>query len=417
MSRLFVALLGIATAACGAPPPSLVVVTLDTLRRDHVGAYAPGVELTPALDALAARGLVFDAAYTTMPTTGPAHVSLFTGLLPSEHGSRENGEPMDERHAGREAGELLRRRGYVTAAFVTSTLAGPRLTGLRGFEFYEGVRGVLRPGSNAVESALAWLGAEHRRPVFLWVHLYDSHAPYGDADEKRRSFPLDPDLYGWVDRERLADPEVRALLRARYADGVRTADAALARLVDGLASHFETPPYLFVASDHGEALDEQLEARGYAHDHGEFLDPEAVRIALVATGPGVAPGRSTAPVSIRDLYTTLLEAGGVHDPRAAAEGRRNLLGPQDPERTILVERRRLGLQAPEVVHRHALAAFDARGGLVLAEDGSVTLEFGQGAAVRLLAPSRRHLASLAREAAPEFDPETRETLRSLGYAD
>jgi arylsulfatase A-like enzyme len=410
-------LLLVAAAACGAPPPSLVVVTLDTLRRDHVGAYAPGTTLTPALDALAARGLVFDAAYTTMPTTGPAHISLFTGLLPSEHGSRENGEPMHERHAGRELGELLRRRGYVTAAFVTSKLAARRATGLRGFELYEGVPGVLRPGADAVESALAWLRAEQRRPVFLWVHLYDSHAPYGSPDEKRRGYPLDPDLHGWVDPERFATPEARARMRARYADGVRAADAALGRLVDGLGSRFETPPYLFVVSDHGEALDEQLEARGYAYDHGEFLDPEAVALALVATGPGVAPGRPQAPVSIRDLYTTLLEAGGVRDPRAQAEGRRNLLGPQDPGRTILVERRRLGLGTPERVRAHALGAFDARGGLVLAEDGSVTLEIGAGAAERLATPARRHLASVVAGSAPEFDPETREALRSLGYAD
>jgi arylsulfatase A-like enzyme len=90
-------------ACAGEPPPSILLVTLDTLRRDHVGAYGSTMGLTRELDAFAANALVHDAAYTTMPTTGPAHASLFTGLLPSEHGSLQNGRHLSREHAKREA--------------------------------------------------------------------------------------------------------------------------------------------------------------------------------------------------------------------------------------------------------------------------------------------------------------------------
>ena len=90
-------LLGLVLVGCRAPSPSILLVTLDTVRRDHVGSYGAESGLTPSLDALASGGLVHDAAYTTMPTTGPAHVSLFTGLYPSDHGVRRNGDPLSER--------------------------------------------------------------------------------------------------------------------------------------------------------------------------------------------------------------------------------------------------------------------------------------------------------------------------------
>jgi arylsulfatase A-like enzyme len=125
----------LAPACVGAPAdPSILLVTIDTLRRDHVGAYGDERGLTPNLDALAATGLVHERAYTTMPTTGPAHLSVFTGLYPSELGARRNGEPLPSRFAPRELAKRLRERGYTTAAFVTARLIANKHTGLRGFE-------------------------------------------------------------------------------------------------------------------------------------------------------------------------------------------------------------------------------------------------------------------------------------------
>ena len=131
----------------------------------------------------------------------------------------------------------------------------------------------------------------------------------------------------------------------------------------------------FVA-DHGEALDEHLDARGYAYDHGEFLDPEVVRIPLLLAGPGIAPGRSTQTVSIRDVYTAILEAAGIGDPTAAQEGRRDLQRPSDATRAVGIERRAIGesdRNAVSFFRFHAGAAAEGRRLVVVGEDGGATL--------------------------------------------
>lgn len=426
------ALLGLALAGCGAPSPSILLVTLDTVRRDHVGAYGAESGLTPSLDALAAEGLVHDAAYTTMPTTAPAHLSLFTGLYPSEHGVRRNGDPLASpvasrfasRFASQELALRLRTRGYTTAAFVTSRLMSSRATGLRGFEIYDAPTGVLRTGEAAARAALAWLRSERGRPVFLFVHLYDAHAPYGSADEKRRSFPVEASAYGWIDDGvRYATESERGAMAARYARGVRSADAALGRLIAGAREILKAPPLVIALSDHGETLAERLADRGYAYDHGEFLDLETVAIPLILAGPGVEAGRSRGAASIRDLYTTLLAAAGIEDPEAQASDRRDLRRRSAVRRLVGIERRSFGLRIREPVRAHGAAASDGTRLLILADDGSLTSGTGEsgsgdteGAAADLMATARDRLHRTGRASAP-LDPETREALHELGYAE
>jgi arylsulfatase A-like enzyme len=236
-------LAALALLACAEPPPSIVLATLDTVRCDHLGLYGGPPELSPHLDALGARGLVHDSAYTTMPTTGPAHLSIFTGLHPSEHGSLANAEPVGSEHRPRELAGRLRERGYATGLCNQPALQ-PRATGLSASR--STTAGLLRPGEDAVRSALAWLDAEQRRPVFLWVHLFDAHSPYGTADEKGRSFPVEPGRYGWVDRD-LYDPAERERTERRYARGIRDTDAALGALLEGIAGRIEPPPLVVVA--------------------------------------------------------------------------------------------------------------------------------------------------------------------------
>jgi arylsulfatase A-like enzyme len=401
--------------------PSLVLVTLDTVRADHVGAYGDARGLTPALDALARAGIVHDSAWTPMPTTGPAHLSLFTGLAPHEHGADRNGVPLDPALRPRELAARLRDHGYATAAFVTSRVLDRAATGLDGFEIYDGAGGALRPGRDAVAAALRWLAAERRRPVLLWVHLYDAHAPYGSADEKRRNLPLRPGAYGWVDGARYADPAERARMADAYAAGVRDADAALGELLAGVAKRLPSPPLIAVAADHGEALAERLEARGYAFDHGEFLDVEQTRVPLVLAGPGVTPGRSPGAVSLRDLYGTLLAAAGAID-EAEGAGWRDLREPSQGERIVTVERR--GFDAVPDRHAAALraqaaAAADGRTFVLVGEDGEPTPNGGEDPPAALVEAARsaavRAGARAGRSGAP-IDPATREALEALGYA-
>jgi arylsulfatase A-like enzyme len=411
--------------ACGSgsPGPSIVVVTLDTLRRDHVGAYGGERGLTPHFDALARDGMVFEVAYTTMPTTSPAHASLMTGLEPFRHGVRRNGAALPPPLRARVLAERLRGAGYATAAFVTTRLLQESATGFRGFDRYVAPKEDLWSGSSAAAAALGWLEEEPRRPFFLWLHIYDPHAPYGDADDKRRNFPVNPGIYGFVDPAHFAD-EDRSRMAALYAKGVRAADAALGELLEGVKAH---DPLILVVADHGESLDESLEARGYAYDHGEFLEDHEVRIPLVIAGPGVTPGRSSAVVSIRDLYTTLLEAAGVGDSEAKSEGRRDLRRATAERRFVAVERRlvgrgearRMDAGRRELLRLHALAMTDGNSTVMLDVAGRVSSS--APSPPQLLEAARRQWSAIdaaARAASPiRLDASTREALRALGYAD
>jgi arylsulfatase A-like enzyme len=425
--RWIAAALWLATAACGQPPPDLVLVTLDTLRADHVGPRGVrGESLTPHLDALAARGRVFEHAFTTMPTTAPAHASMLTGLHPREHGIERNGDRGTPEALG--AASLQRRlgdHGYSTGAFVTSHVFGGDAMGLGGFDVFDQAPGALRPGADAVAAALAWL-EDATRPFFLWVHLYDSHSPYGPAKRKPAHYPVDHARYGWVDRSHYADPAARAEMAELYAAGVQEADAALGVLLAGL-ERSGSSPLLLVTSDHGELLGERLDEAGFAYGHGSLLGDESLRVPMVLAGPGVSAGRIAVPVSVRDVYTTLLVAAGLPDPGAEVAGRFDLLGTLPSRRVVGAERRaftatdrlkrEIGEDAYAHVRANAVAVSDGDQLLVLGEDGTPTVAGNAPASLRAAGEAALLAQRAARAARPEgeLDDATRARLRALGY--
>ncbi len=211
----------------------------------------------------------------------------------------------------------------------------------------------------------------------------------------------------------------------RYAAGVRAADAALGKLLAEVRRQLHDPVVAVVA-DHGEALDEHLDARGYAYDHGEFLDDAEIRIALVLAGPGVAAGRSGTAVSIRDLYTTLLAVAGIEDADASAADRRDLRQPVAEPRTARIERRivaplelaNFGPAARARIETHAVAASDGGRTVIVGEDGSLTTR-PQPEAPELVAAARGYLRAVRGEpdvaGSEALDPALREALESLGY--
>lgn len=406
------------------PGPSVLLVTLDTVRADHVGAYGAPRGVTPYLDALAREGIVHEAAFTTMPTTGPAHLSLFTGLAPRRHGADRNGMPLDPSLRDLEVAGRLRDAGYATGAFVSTHLLNNDLMHLEGFEVYDGVPDVIRPGRDAVAAALRWLDGEKRRPVFLWVHLYDAHAPYGTADEKRRELPLRASDYGWIDASHYATADARNQRREAYRRGVQEADTALGRIVAGARSRIAGPLLVAVVADHGEALDEWMDSRRYAFDHGEFLDVDQIRIPLVLAGEGVVPGRSAGAVSISDLYGTLLAAAGVEDLDPADAASRDLRLASQAPRTVIAERRAYDHRdagpdaaATAALRAQSVAAMDGRALVVVGEDGAVSIgDAGADALAESARTALRELPQQRSEASAELDPATRDALRSLGYA-
>jgi arylsulfatase A-like enzyme len=437
MRRSLALALALASFALGCGSrPDIVLVTLDTLRRDHVGAYGwklPGTSPTPQLDALAQRARVFEGALTTMPTTAPAHASLFTGLHPRDHGVLRNGDRVSaELAAARGLPRQLRGAGYRVAAFVTSDVFGSEAIGLGGFEPYDAPGKGLRPGRDAVAAAFAWLDQVAQgedKPLFLWVHLYDPHSPYGAEAEKVGHYPVDLQAYGWVDRARYRDKQARIAMATAYAGGVRDADAALGQLLDGIAQR-GMDPLVLVAADHGEFMAEHLDRLGFAYGHGSILGPEVLWIPLLVAGPGIEPARVRGAASIVDLYGTILEVAGVGDPAAAREGRHDLRNDPPPGRVVdaarrlfdPAERRHRGVDAAALRHirSRAVAASDGSALVVAGADGKPA-DPKAPAPEALVAAAKRALAAQrageARRKQAALDPATKQKLEALGYVE
>ena len=284
-----------ALAGCGqgdAPrKPNLLLVTLDTVRADHLGCYGDREAVTPWLDRLAGEGLRFADAASTVPLTLPSHTSLLSGLLPPHHGLRNNG--LGALPAGTATlATLLVAQGYRTGAFIGAFVLDHRFGLARGFEVYDDEiprdpkAGVSleaeRPGSEVVDRALAWLehpAGEDRRPFFLWVHLYDAHAPY-----------VPPPAWGARHPGRPYDAEISAV------------DEQVGRLLTALDRRgLARTTVVAVAADHGEGLGEHGELT-----HGLLLYEPTLRVPLVLRAPGrLAPRVVRTPVSLVDLAPTL----------------------------------------------------------------------------------------------------------------
>jgi arylsulfatase A-like enzyme len=286
-------------AAALSSQPNVLLVTIDTLRADHLGCYGATLGATTHLDALAAQGVRFEHAVSPVPLTRPAHTSLLTGLYPWEHGVRDNLPAKLDGSIPTIASEL-RARGYDTAAFVGSFLLG-RGSGLeRGFATFEDGAGPAgakdrvgataeRRASEVAAGALQYL--EHAKPpFFLWAHFYDPHAPYEPPEPFAKRFAGNP----YAGEIAYVDSEVGAILD----------------LLDerGLASS----TLVLVTADHGEGLGDHGE-----DEHGVLVYEETIHVPLVLRYPGTT-ARGTVerePVSLVDVAPTLLAAAGIEQDR------------------------------------------------------------------------------------------------------
>ncbi len=284
-------------------PRNLLLVTIDTLRADHLGSFGYAEAQTPRLDALARGGLRFARATTVMPLTLPAHSSLMTGTFPAWHGVRDNGGfyLADDQVT---LAETLRDRGYRTGGFVSSFVLDHRWGISQGFERYfddfdldkfgdaPGMDVIQRPGSETVDQALSWIGGEPDKPFFAWVHLYDPHTPYEAPEPFRSRFP-------------------RTMVGAYDAE-IASSDSQVGRLLDALQSAGRLDDTLvIVTGDHGEMLGEHGE-----QSHGFFIYDAATHIPVIVSGPGVPVREVPDQIRIVDLMPTALELLRVAGPKA-----------------------------------------------------------------------------------------------------
>jgi choline-sulfatase len=279
--------------------PDVYLVTIDTLRADHVHCYGYERIQTPALDGLAEHGIRFAQAFTPSPITNTSHTSILTGLLPSAHGVTDFARPLVPTHPT--WAEFLKKSGYQTAAFIGAVILDSKALapGLdRGFDFYDNFPEhpqtksrwgrVERRGLEVVQRAEAWRDAHPRGPHFVWIHLYDPHDPYEP-----------PPLYSKLYKDRLYDGEIAY------------ADSALANFVEHLKKHgWYENSLIIVVGDHGEGLGEHHE-----QTHGIFLYDSTLHVPLIIKLPTRSSG-SVIQSQVRtiDLLPTVLDLLNISRP-------------------------------------------------------------------------------------------------------
>jgi choline-sulfatase len=292
--------------AAPSQPTSVLLITVDTLRADHVGCYGARNVKTPAMDALAAGGTRFDNALTCVPITVPSHAAILSGTLPLWNGVRDFTSPPLRSNVGLLA-EAFKRHGYTTAAFVSAFVLDSSWGFSRGFDTYDdqfdphqfetrNPGNVQRRGAETVDRLLDWFRTHEpggaSSPFFVWLHLYDPHSPYDP-----------PEPYSAQYKGHLYDGEIA------YTDG------QIGRLFDYLRQTGRYDSSLIVLlSDHGESLGEHGE-----DEHGFFIYRSTLQVPFIVKLPrsraGAEVGREIkAPVSTVDVAPTLLELAHLQDP-------------------------------------------------------------------------------------------------------
>ena len=285
MKRVFflaAAVVSLCVAAGGqAPPPNILLITIDTVRADHLGAYGYAKGATPTLDRLAREGVRFADATSQAPLTGPAHAALLTGQYPARLGVRDNATTPIPADANTIA-ELFKSKGYRTGGFVGAFILGPEYGFAQGFDTYDATFALFaadsklqaqRRGGEVVDDALKWLRAGPQ-PFFAWVHLYDAHVPYEPPPPFRTRFATAP-----------------------YDGEIAYVDACIARLVTALelSGQLERTAIAVIA-DHGEGLGDHGEA-----EHGLFLYESVLHVPWILRLPRHESAGTVVKTQVRSI--------------------------------------------------------------------------------------------------------------------
>lgn len=269
--------------------PNVVVITIDTLRADHLGCYGYKQIRTPAIDSLAAESVLFEHAYTVVPVTLPSHSAMFTGTYPPFSGMHDFSANVLSRQQPTLA-TVLKQNGYATGAVVGSAVLDSRFGLNQGFDFYydhfdfsrlqeSNLDEMERPGNIVADEALAWLAQNYKKTFFLWMHLYDPHFPYR---------PPPP-----YDKQYVSQP---------YDGEIAFADAQVGRILDFLkAKGISSNTLVVLAGDHGEGLGEHGEKT-----HGFFIYNSTLHVPFMMHLPSGSAKRVSMPVSLADLMPTVL---------------------------------------------------------------------------------------------------------------
>ena len=323
--------LGCADVPADEPPPNLVLVTVDTLRADHLGCYGYAQPTSPALDRFAATGVRYADAVAQAPWTLPSMASLMTSLYPSEHGAVHAESKLPE--SVTTLAEALRRVGYRTIGVASHAFLTERHGMSQGFEVFDEthVAGHTEITSPALTGTALELLAKHgREPYFLWVHYFDPHFTYLPHDEIEIAGPsrLPERLtheFLEVNKDKFTPDDVRDV-RDVYDEEIAFTDRAIGALFEGLAAT-ERPPIVVFTADHGEYF---LERGRFGHGKQTFR--ELIQVPLIVGGAISAEHRGRvvqSPVELVSVPRTLAQLAGVE--ATTFQGEDLLAVPDRPE--------------------------------------------------------------------------------------
>jgi arylsulfatase A-like enzyme/tetratricopeptide (TPR) repeat protein len=394
--------------AASASDLNVLLITVDTLRADRLSCYDKGHGPTPAIDALASRGVLFERAFAHNPTTLPSHANILSGMTPLYHGVSENSKSVFPAKCRTMAGDL-KAGGYATGAFIGAFPLDSRFGLDRDFDVYDDAFPAKtgreeefkeRRAAEVVEVASAWISRQPGK-WFCWVHLWDPHAPYAPPEPFLGRYREDP-----------------------YAGEVAYVDSQIGALLGELgARHLTDRTLVILTADHGESLGEHGELT-----HSYFAYNGTLHVPLIIAGPGIAPRRVAANVSHIDVLPTVCDLLGLRS-RPSLQGR------------TLAGLIKTGRAEDPAIYFESLEPYFDKGcaplrGFIkgrlkfvdtpIPEVYDLAADFGESknlAATTDLAPLRKELDRIekALSSSPEgrggrvADGQTLERLRSLGY--
>lgn len=370
----------------GWTPPldaNLVVISIDTTRADHLGCFGYDGPISPKIDRFARRSTRFTRAFTVMPTTLPAHTSLFTSQYPRQTGVSSNLGNVSEQEVT--LAEHFQAAGIRTAGFSSASVLAAGTGIEQGFDEYQCPTDRTWPANRTCNMAREWIKANQDSRYFCFVHLYDPHALYDAPEGYRKKFQVEADgplppleqLAFMAEPDGLSQELVDDAARA-YAAEVAFVDSQIGALVNMLVQSGEIDKTIIViTSDHGETLNELAEDYNYAYDHGEFLYTRELQIPLLIRVPSAfkIPINQAVPdaVSLLDLMPTLLELMGLPQP-SGLEGR-SLVGRMRGEElspTVIVAQRHAYKNPPNAWMEGEAFALVSSPWLLLASEGRGT---------------------------------------------
>jgi arylsulfatase A-like enzyme len=322
-------------SACSKSPaqkPNLILISLDTLRADHLGFFGYKRLTSPNLDKLAAKAVVFENASSATSWTLPAHVSLFSGLLPSLHGvTQKKGNVISDKTSL--LAEILKSNNYRTFGFANGGYVAGHYGFSRGFEEYprSGPKGIKNESKEVLDIYKAQGGTgvgfkrarekiemlDNKEPFFIFVHTYDIHCPYDPPEPYISKFKtdgrIDIDTSKCIPHE--DGPKIKReqawTLSDRYDGNINWVDDTLGKFFDWFyTTEASKNTYVIVVSDHGEEFLEH----NYL-DHRDSLYKELVHIPIIIMGPGLKPVRLSNPISLVDVMPTALGLLGFAPPK------------------------------------------------------------------------------------------------------